>query len=117
MSPEEKQEAYVQSRSSELMDLAMTDDPDSLRIILSELTNRDPGIRSAALQAAVQFGSRDAIPALMDAAIQTDDAHEKAAIQDAIEFLKLPSLTEVAQDKQNALSAQPAPVAGTNSAR
>jgi len=88
-------ETYVTERVSELGDLGMADDSASLDTILSELTNRDPEIRKAAVEAAVQFGSRDAIPKLADAALQTDDAHEKAALTDAIEFLKLPSLSEV----------------------
>src|SRR5207248_9485002 len=67
----------------------------SLDTILAELTNRDPEIRKAALDAAIQFGSRDAIPKLADVASRTDDAHEKAALADAIEFLKLPSLSDV----------------------
>jgi len=88
-------QAYIDSRVEELMDLVMNDDPNSLDTILSELTNRDPEIRKAALEASIQFGSRDAIPKLIDAASQTDDPKEKAAIVEAIEFLKLPSLTEV----------------------
>ena len=82
------------------MDLAMADDSDSLNTILSELTNRDPQIRKAALEACVQFGSRDAIPRLSDVVSQTDDPKEKAEIVEAIEFLKLPSATElIAQNR------------------
>ena len=76
------------------MELAMNDDSTSLDTILSELTNRDPEIRKGALEATIQFGSRDAIPKMLDAASQTDDPREKAEIAEAIEFLKLPSLTE-----------------------
>jgi HEAT repeat protein len=97
--PEAKQEAYVAKRIEELQDLGMENDSDSLDTILSELTNRDPRIREAAVDAAVQFGSRDAIPKLEDAAAQTEDAKEKAAILDAIEFLKLPTLTEAIGQK------------------
>jgi hypothetical protein len=92
---EEAHQAYVEKRSAELMDIAMTDDRANLDIILSEVSNRDPEIRKAALEAAIQFGSRDAIPKLADAVSQTDDPNEKAALTDAIEFLKLPSLTEI----------------------
>jgi hypothetical protein len=106
---EARQRAYAEQRVAELYDLSMNDDSASLETILSELTNRDPEIRKAALEATVQFRSRDAIPRLMDAASQTDDPHEKAAIADAIEFLKLPTLSEVLQqggpserDKQGA---------------
>jgi len=76
------------------MELSMNDDSSSLETILGELTNRDPQIRKGALDAAIQFGSRDAIPKMLDAASQTDDPREKAEIVDAIEFLKIPSLTE-----------------------
>ena len=92
---EDAHQAFVEKRTAELMDIAMTDDRANLDIILSELNNRDPEIRKAALEAAIQFGSRDAIPKLADAVSQTDDPNEKAALTDAIEFLKLPSLTEI----------------------
>jgi hypothetical protein len=100
--PKQKQQEYVQTRSAELMDLGMKDDAESLRTIPAELTNRDPEIRKAAVEAAVQFSSRDAIPALTDAAAQTDDPQEKVMYQEAIEFLKLPSLSEVIQQRKQA---------------
>ena len=101
--PEAQQEAHVAERIVVLQDLGMEDDPASLETILSELNNRDPSIREAAVQAAVQFGSRDAIPRLQDAADRADDPEEKSAILEAIEFLKLPTLSEaVKQATQSA---------------
>ena len=94
MSPEEKHQAYVEARVLELQDLASENDNESLNIILSELTSPDEDIRKAAVDAAVQFGSREAIPALTVAAQQLDDTDERKAIKDAIEFLKLPHLGE-----------------------
>jgi HEAT repeat protein len=94
--PEARHQAFVDARTIELMDLAMNDDSQSLNTILSELNNRDPEVRKAAVEAAVQFGSRDAIPNLMDAAAQTDDPKEKAEIMEAIHFLKSPTLSEAA---------------------
>jgi HEAT repeats len=99
-STEDAHQAYVEKRTGELMDIAMTDDRTNLDTILSELSNRDPEIRKAALDATIQFGSRDAIPNLTDAISQTDDPNEKAALADAIEFLKLPSLTEIHAQSQ-----------------
>jgi HEAT repeat protein len=92
----------VEKRTADLLELGMQDDPASLDIILSELTNRDPEIRKAALEATIQFRSRDAIPQLMDAATQTDDLHEKAAIAEAIDFLKLPSISEAMEQSASA---------------
>ena len=94
---EETHAAYVEKRRADLADMAMTDDPASLQTILGELNNRDPELRKAAREAAVQFGSREALPALTDAMAQTDDPAEKAALLEAIEFLKLPSLAETIQ--------------------
>ena len=80
-----RHQAYVEARSAELMDLGMTEDINSLGTILSELGNRDPSIRKAAIEAAIQFGNRDAVPSLKEAALQSDDPEEKLAIRDAIE--------------------------------
>lgn len=92
---EDTHAVYVTARSDELMELAMKDDSASLDSILGELTNRDPQIRKAALEATIQFGSRDAIPKLLDAAAQTDDSQEKAELTQAAEFLKAPSASEI----------------------
>jgi HEAT repeat protein len=80
---------YVQTRIAELNDLAMTDDPASLQQILRELDNPEPSIRTAAVEAAVQFKSPDAIPALKDAEDQATNLDEKVTIQKAIDFLSL----------------------------
>ena len=89
---EAKHQEAVEARTSELMDLAMNDDTNSLHTILSELNNPDAEIRKAALEAAVQFGASNAIPALESAAQWNDNPEEKKEIADAIEFLKLPRL-------------------------
>jgi hypothetical protein len=101
-SPEAKHRAYVTARVLELQELGAADDLDSLNTLLSELGNREPEIRKAALDAIVQFDSRDAIPKLEDAELQADDPHEKAAIADAIEFLQLPSITELHAQRNGA---------------
>jgi len=104
-SPAARQEAYALNRINELLDLSTHDDRDSLNVILSELTNRDPRIRQAALEAATQFGSRDAIPSLEDAITQIDDVQEKAALAKAIEFLRAPTLAEAAAQKKEEAAA------------
>ena len=104
--PEAKQEAYVAKRVGELQDLGMENDSASLDTILAELENGDPSIRQAAVDAAVQFGSRDAIPRLMTAAAQAADPKEKSTILDAVEFLNMPTLAEaLAQKNSNAPAA------------
>jgi hypothetical protein len=89
----------VANRIAELNRLAMTSDSRSLDTILSELSNRDPAIRMAAVSASIDFGSRDAIPALQNALGWTDELKEKVEIQRAIDFLQLPSA--LAQDRKS----------------
>ncbi len=103
----ENNQAYVEQRVAELSDLGAQDDAASLEAILLELTNRDPEIRKAALDAAIQFGSRDAIPKLAEAASQTDDVHEKTALYNAIEFLQLPSVSELQTNQGPVAPRQP----------
>ena len=89
-------EDYVNQRTVELEDLGMTGDSNSLITIESELDSRDPRIQAAAVSAAIQFGSRDAIPALRDAYGHTDDPAQKLNLQKAIDFLELPTESETA---------------------
>src|SRR5262245_48025816 len=93
--------SYTEKLIAELQDLAMEDDAASLNTILSELNNPDHAIRQAAVEATMTFGSRDAIPRLEEAVAQTENVQEKKAIQDAIDYLKLPSLTEVMQEQRS----------------
>jgi hypothetical protein len=111
-SAEARQRTYVENRVAQLMELASQDDPASINIVLSELTNRDPEVRKAALNATLQVRSREAIPRLLEAAEQTDDPREKAAIADAIEFLKLPTLGEVMDQTAGRATNAPAEAAG-----
>jgi hypothetical protein len=100
----------VTARIAQLGDLGTSNDTISLKTILSELNNQEPRIRQAALNASVQFGSPDAIPALRNEMNWAEDPHEKAAIQDAIDFLQLPSVDSVRQE----YTAQQAADSGSN---
>ena len=106
-----KHEAYVEARIAELQDLSRKTDAASLETLLSEIKNQDQEIRQAALDAITQSGNRSAIPGLQEAAAQTEDAAGKQAIDEVIEFLKLPTLTELLrnQGETNNKSASPNP--------
>jgi hypothetical protein len=88
----QQHEARVNERIAQLQDLAMNNDPGSLNTILSALGDPDAPVRKAAVEAAIQFGSQDAIPALQDAAAQTEDPQEKIDLLKAVEFLKIPPI-------------------------
>jgi hypothetical protein len=81
---------YVQERNVQLYQLGMSQNPAALPTILAELHNSDPAIRSTALTATMEIGSKDAIPALRNEMSWTEDLQEKLEIQKAIDFLQLP---------------------------
>lgn len=92
---ETNHEISTAQRITQLQDLAYEEDSASLNKILAALKDPAPEIRKAAVEAAIQFGSREAIPKLQEAAQQTTHREEKLRLLDAAEFLKLPSLTEI----------------------
>ena len=96
---------YVIQRKAELYQMGVSQDPAALRTILSEVHNPDPEIRQTALTAAMDFGSKDAIPALRNEMAWTEDPQEKVEIQKAINFLQLPPFS---LDENGAISQQPA---------
>lgn len=92
---DEQREARVAARIAQLRDLATKTDRASLETLLAEIKNPDLEIRQAALDAISQSGNRAAIPGLRETAAQTEDIREKQAIVDVIEFMSLPTLTEL----------------------
>ncbi len=93
-------EAAVQAKIDKLQELQANDDPASLKAILTELVNPDKEVRAAAVEATIQFGDRSAIPVLKDLAATTTDSGEKQALLDAVEFMSLPTMTEIREAKQ-----------------
>jgi hypothetical protein len=96
VAPEPSQEA-IDAEVNRLQDWSLNDDPESLSNILADLTNSVKEVREAAIDAAEQFGSTNAIPALKAAAQTTDDLQEKIAYLEAADFLSLPSLPHDSQ--------------------
>jgi hypothetical protein len=115
---------HVHDAILHLYQIQMNSDAASLAAIMAETTNAEPQIRKAAVNAAVQFGDRAVIPELQKLADATQDPFEKVDILKAIEYMKLPSLTEYTAYRQSLKTNQPqtnavtaatnAPVAATN---
>lgn len=102
----------IAAKIATLEEIATRDDADAFQTIMTELTNASPEIREAALEATIQFGSREAIPVLQELAAKTENAREKVEILDAIEFLELPPFSEVKRtERTNSISGriQPGP--------
>lgn len=98
----------VEESIQKLEFLGSTDDGRAFEEILAELRNPHPHVRQAALDAIMQFGSRDAIATLNEVAARTEDAREKVNILDVIDFLNLPTAKETrdAQRSHSKVSAR-----------
>jgi hypothetical protein len=95
----------VLEKLSAVEELAVRNDPAALKELLVTLSDSNPKIRRAALDAVIQVGDRAAIPTLKALAAKTEDAREKTALLDAVEFLEMPSLSEIrARTNSSAIS-------------
>ena len=65
-------------------------DPQTAELLLNKVTSRELEVRKAAVEALVQLNATNVIPGLEQALNQTDDTREKAALLEAINYLKLP---------------------------
>jgi hypothetical protein len=73
-------------------------DPNTTALLLGKVTSREPEVRRAALEALKQLNDTNAIPALEQAMSTVEDAREKVAFLDVIDYLKLPEATIPAAD-------------------
>jgi len=96
------EEAAIKAKLDLLTELQANYDTASLQAIHHELTNTNPIIRHAAIEAVTQFRDRASIPVLQALAARTTDPEEKQELQDAVEFLTLPTYTEVMAEKKRA---------------
>lgn len=89
-----------EERERILLELALTDEPESLSFLLDELGRGDPEDRESALSAIVQLGSRDAVPRLRELALAASSQDEAQRLTEAADYLELPSLTELRGELQ-----------------
>ena len=100
LTPEQRQ-AAIDAETDRLQEWCMSGDPVCLSNILADLTSPENEIRDAAIEATIQFGSTNAIPALKAAAAKTDDTDEQIALLEAAKFLSLPSLSSSEPDTRS----------------
>jgi tellurite resistance protein len=93
LTPEQRQ-AAIDAEVTHLQELSVNDDADSLSAILKDLTSSKKDVRLAAIEAARQFGSRDAIPVLKAAAGGARDEEERKAMLAVADFLELPTIAD-----------------------
>ena len=92
---DEEHQAAIDAEVSRLQDWSMSNDPVSLSNILADLTSPEKDIREAAIEAAKQFDSTNAIPALKAAAVNSTNTDEQIEMLQAAEFLTLPSISDL----------------------
>lgn len=90
LTPEER-EADINAETDRLSEWAMNSDSQSLSNILNDLNSPEKEIRMAAIEAAKQFESTNAIPALKAAAANAVDSQEAIAMLQAADWLALPN--------------------------
>jgi len=89
LTPEDRQ-AAIDAETDRLSAWAMNNDSQSLSNILGDLTSPEKEIRMAAIEAAKQFESTNAIPTLKAAAANAEDNQEAIAMLEAADWLALP---------------------------
>jgi hypothetical protein len=85
----------LEEREWALLELALTDEPESLSFLFDELARADQEEQENLLSAVVQFGSRDAVPRLRELALEASSPDEARRLTEAADYLELPSLTEI----------------------
>lgn len=94
LGPDEVNE-WVQEREFALDGLSSSDDPATLRELVSELRNPRRVLRETALESLEFRRDRAALPYLRELAANAPDAIDEDGVEDLIEFLELPTMTEV----------------------
>ncbi|MEP4077592.1 hypothetical protein [Haloferula sp.] len=96
----EDHEIWIREQVAELQDLGwFFDEPEVLNKVMAELRSPEPELRVAAREAVINLSSRDAIPYLESAAALADSEEEQKALTEAAEYLKLPTILEVRDQK------------------
>lgn len=90
--------ALIDRETEEIRDLFNQADGSNnvevIAAILAKLSHPEVEVRRAALDALRQLDDTNAVPGLEKAVENTQDLREKVAILDAIDYIKMPSLTE-----------------------
>ena len=89
----EQHQAMIDAETERLQQLSLSSDPADVPKILADLSSPEKAIREAAIQAAKQVGGEDAAAALKAAAAKASDPKEKIEMQEAADFIALPSLS------------------------
>ena len=118
---EQMREADVVRELDQVRELQATGAGDEkvVALLVARVTHTEPKVREAAIAALVQLNDTNAIPGLEQALGLTQDSRDKASLEQAIEYLKLPSATpaELPPATADAASAPSTPVGASRQDR
>lgn len=80
---------------SDLFDAAIEGTPDQVESVYAALSHPNDAVREAAVDVIIQHMGRESIPRLRAALATAVSAEEKIRLTEAIEFIELPTLSEV----------------------
>lgn len=103
---DEKAEAAIAAKIEALRPLAFKTDAASVEKLIFELRAAPPQLWEELLEMVSQSQNRALIPSLQELADETEDPKEKGMLLETVEFLKLPTLTELLQKGQAAPKTQ-----------
>lgn len=69
--------------------------PEHMEKVYGALNHTDPEVREAAADVLMQYAGKEAVPRLRAAQAAATSAEEKARLEEAIEFVQLPSLSDL----------------------
>jgi hypothetical protein len=96
LSPAEQQAAIDEGELiSDLFDAATEGTPEKTESVYAALSHPNDAVREGALDAIIQYMGRESIPRLQAAVATARTDEEKARLNEAIEFIGLPTLSEM----------------------
>lgn len=85
----------IQEEVEELIQLALESDPAKHEPIYQAISSSDEELRNGAIEALVQWVGKPALPRMRQILTQLTSSEARNELQEAIEFLELPSIEEV----------------------
>jgi hypothetical protein len=97
-SPEQMRAAAIEKELAAIQELLSEangdNNPTIISALLEKVVHPEPAVRAAALDALKQLNDTNAVPGLQQAVEHIEDPRGKVAVLDAIDYLKLPSVTD-----------------------
>lgn len=96
LSPSEQEAAIAEGETiSDLFDAAIEGTPEKTEAVYAALAHPNDAVREGALDAIIQHMGRESIPRLRAALAAARTPEERTRLEEAIEFIELPTMSEL----------------------